>query len=312
MLRFLLFTFILTSCGKKEDPLPAFLVLEIPNSEETAYDFGQKENGGKGSAILTLTNYGEVEAIAIEETGLADPFAFTGGSFPGEKGSCAQTLAGGQSCALELSYSPTVEVYNTRSDKDAMVIGYLGGDLTSAELNLSGVVDYCSVKTSPDTLTNSAGSAFIAFETSNAVSAQSFRSTQGVKLRSVNLNLKIGASAVISDVVLRIRADSSGSPAAEDLVAVTLSGGSLSTSSTSHEFVLSTPLDLAANTDYWFIIDPGTNNISNGTIATYLYAAGSFSDNWAGGTVKLGTDSFGSWSAFGYDHNFALNVCGSL
>ena len=38
--------------------------------------------------------------------GLAAPFAFAGGTYPGTAGTCAGTLAGGASCTLVVDYAP--------------------------------------------------------------------------------------------------------------------------------------------------------------------------------------------------------------
>ncbi len=87
---------------------PALLTL----SDGPLYDYGAVPNGGSLDYTLTVTNTGGYPASSFSEVGLAAPFAFKGGSYPGGSGTCGATLAAGASCTLEISFSPmSVAVY---------------------------------------------------------------------------------------------------------------------------------------------------------------------------------------------------------
>ncbi|QDK37220.1 Calx-beta domain-containing protein [Bdellovibrio sp. NC01] len=70
-------------------------------------NFGAVLKDGNIERTLTVTNSGEATAESIAWDSLTAPFAFKGGSFPGSGGTCANTLAGGESCTMVLTYAPT-------------------------------------------------------------------------------------------------------------------------------------------------------------------------------------------------------------
>lgn len=101
---------------------PASLSLD----EGPAYDFGDVAMGAVREKIFTLSNGGGVGASAISGGGLAAPFAFKGGAFPGTGGNCGLTLAAGASCSLVVTFAPTaVAPYS-----DDIEIGYFNGAAT--------------------------------------------------------------------------------------------------------------------------------------------------------------------------------------
>src|SRR5690606_36627492 len=66
---------------------------------------------------------GGVSATSMSETGLAAPFAFTGGSYPGTAGTCGITLSAGGSCTLDITFTPTA----TGVTPDTIIISYNDG-----------------------------------------------------------------------------------------------------------------------------------------------------------------------------------------
>src|SRR3569623_1823332 len=63
--------------------------------------------GSSTDATLTITNTGSYQATAMSGGGLAAPFDFKGGTYPGTGGTCAASLAGLTSCTVVVTYSPT-------------------------------------------------------------------------------------------------------------------------------------------------------------------------------------------------------------
>src|SRR5690606_5153799 len=55
----------------------------ISISDANPYDFGSVTENSSVNHVFTLTNGGGVPATALAVIGLAAPFAFTGGTFPG-------------------------------------------------------------------------------------------------------------------------------------------------------------------------------------------------------------------------------------
>ncbi len=102
-----------------------------------AYDFGISPAGSSQQKTFTINNVGSATATAINGVGLATPFSFFGGSFPGAGGTCASTLLAGGSCTVVVSYSPVVP---SGGDMDSLLIDYHDGISTIQALrDLSGV-----------------------------------------------------------------------------------------------------------------------------------------------------------------------------
>src|SRR5690606_32426216 len=71
---------------------------EAPASLDIAgadpYDFGTQANGSTTAVVLTVTNSGAVSATSIADgAGLAAPFTYVGGTYPGTLGNCGASLA---------------------------------------------------------------------------------------------------------------------------------------------------------------------------------------------------------------------------
>ena len=68
---------------------PALLTID----SGPTYNYGLIANGGVADRTFTVTNSGASAATAISEIGLAAPFAFLGGGYPGTGGTCGLTIA---------------------------------------------------------------------------------------------------------------------------------------------------------------------------------------------------------------------------
>jgi uncharacterized delta-60 repeat protein len=91
--------------------------------------------GASTSQLFTLSNSGTLTATSLGVTGLASPFIYTGGAFPGTGGNCGSTIAGGASCTFAVSYAPTSSGVNS----DSLTIGYNNGSvMSSIPLTLNG------------------------------------------------------------------------------------------------------------------------------------------------------------------------------
>lgn len=78
--------------------------IEVTNSDPL--NFGTLAVGTKQTRQLNLTNTGREVASQLNTVRPLNPFHFSGGSFPGEGGTCQETLAIGESCELMLEFSP--------------------------------------------------------------------------------------------------------------------------------------------------------------------------------------------------------------
>ncbi len=83
----------------------ALAVLTI--SESDPFSFGTVVVGGNSTQIFTINNTGTGTATSMAEVGLAAPFGFSGGAFPGTSGTCGATLAPAATCTIEVEFAPT-------------------------------------------------------------------------------------------------------------------------------------------------------------------------------------------------------------
>ncbi len=81
---------------------PASLVI----TEADPYDYGVRGVGFPLSHIFTLTNVGGFQASSLNDTTLAAPFEYTGGTYPGTAGTCGPTLNAGANCDIEVRFDP--------------------------------------------------------------------------------------------------------------------------------------------------------------------------------------------------------------
>ncbi|HMN68444.1 MAG TPA: choice-of-anchor D domain-containing protein, partial [Bdellovibrionales bacterium] len=92
-------------------------------SDGPTYDYGQQPIGKSTDKTFTITNTGGFGAASISGSGLASPFSFKGGVFPGMGGNCGTTLAAGANCQMVVTYA----VSAAATDTDTIEIGYNDG-----------------------------------------------------------------------------------------------------------------------------------------------------------------------------------------
>lgn len=119
------------------------------------YDFGFHSTGTTTRAQIQLANQGATAANSLSTSNLTAPFNFTGGSFPGTNGTCQSTLLAGQSCYLDVQFSPTISQnetqtifipYNDGSADTALAATLTGRGVNPGTLDISmasgGIVGY--------------------------------------------------------------------------------------------------------------------------------------------------------------------------
>ncbi len=83
---------------------PSAAVLTMNLSEP--FNYGNVAVGASVNQTFTLTNSGGLTATALVGGGLAAPFTFLGGAYPGTGGTCAATLGSSATCTVVVNYSP--------------------------------------------------------------------------------------------------------------------------------------------------------------------------------------------------------------
>ncbi|MEQ1876019.1 MAG: choice-of-anchor D domain-containing protein, partial [Bdellovibrionia bacterium] len=97
-------------------------VLTISNS--ATYDYGSKVIGSNTDFTFTVSRTGSATATSLSGAGLAAPFTFKGGSYPGSGGSCDSDLTVGEgTCTIVVTYSPTA----SGAHSDQIVLNYNDG-----------------------------------------------------------------------------------------------------------------------------------------------------------------------------------------
>jgi hypothetical protein len=111
----------------------------ITISDGSTYTFPNVANGGSTDKTFTLTNSGGVPATALSGAGLAAPFTFKGGSFPGGTGTCSGPLAAGATCTVVVTFAPTVSGAHTDTMDITFNNGVAGGQISSRDVAGTGV-----------------------------------------------------------------------------------------------------------------------------------------------------------------------------
>ncbi len=102
---------------------PAYLTI----SEFDPFDFGTITTGSIAEHTFTLTNSGSSAATSLVEIGLALPFSFKDGVFPGTGGDCGQSLSGsGSTCNVVVQFEPSLAGVQA----ETIVISYFNGSTT--------------------------------------------------------------------------------------------------------------------------------------------------------------------------------------
>lgn len=104
-------------------PIQGNTEAELEFSPSTSYSFGNVLSGSSGEATFTVENTGGSNATSVTGSGLAAPFAFKGGSYPGTGGDCTTTITIGDTCSVVLTFSPT----SVGSFSDTALVNYFDG-----------------------------------------------------------------------------------------------------------------------------------------------------------------------------------------
>ncbi len=107
-------------------------------SDGPTFSFGSIANGGTSDKTFTINNTGGVPATSIAGSGLAAPFTFKGGSYPGTGGTCGGTLNAAAACTVVVNFAPTVAGLQS----DQMVISYdngVSGQSSNRDMEGTGV-----------------------------------------------------------------------------------------------------------------------------------------------------------------------------
>lgn len=82
-------------------------VANLSISDGATYDYGSAVLSYSSDKTFTVTNVGAAAASAMNVTGLAAPFDFKGGTYPGTGGTCSTTLGAAGACTIVVTFSPT-------------------------------------------------------------------------------------------------------------------------------------------------------------------------------------------------------------
>jgi hypothetical protein len=74
-------------------------------SDGPTYNYGLQAVGSSTDFTFTVTNTGGFMASGLNGLGLAPPFDFKGGAYPGTGGDCSITLAAGATCTIIVTYA---------------------------------------------------------------------------------------------------------------------------------------------------------------------------------------------------------------
>ncbi|MBT3980471.1 MAG: choice-of-anchor D domain-containing protein [Bacteriovoracaceae bacterium] len=121
----LYFTFLTTVVGGEsttlvvdyfdgEKPITQHFTLSITSdppllfSITGTYNFGNKFVNTANDKVITINNTSPVDSSGFNTVNVAAPFSYKGGTFPGTGGTCAASLASGDSCTIILTFTPPV------------------------------------------------------------------------------------------------------------------------------------------------------------------------------------------------------------
>lgn len=111
------------------------------------YDFRVQSIRSFVYKTFTVTNTGGQSALALSVSGLAAPYSFKGGSYPGTGGTCGLTLGGNASCTLVLVFHPMAvgsfpqDSFRLNYNNGSVALRLLGTGTDIATLFLSNGVD---------------------------------------------------------------------------------------------------------------------------------------------------------------------------
>lgn len=91
-------------------------------SDAATYNFGSHVQTFATNKTFTVTNSGDVSTTSIAATALGAPFTFTGGTYPGTSGTCADPVTVG-TCTIQVTFTPTALV----TSNDTLTLTYHDG-----------------------------------------------------------------------------------------------------------------------------------------------------------------------------------------
>lgn len=104
-------------------------------SDGGTYNYGSLAVGANADKTFVVTNSGSLSASVMAGSGLAAPFSFKGGSYPGAGGSCGTLLAGGANCNMVVTFAPV----SAGGFSDVIDLSYNNGGSTAvAQRALTG------------------------------------------------------------------------------------------------------------------------------------------------------------------------------
>ena len=103
-------------------------------SDGPTYDFGSLLTGNTADHSFTVSNIGVSAATAVSGSGLAAPFSFQGGAYPGTGGTCGATIASGASCSVVVTFAPIA----LGASSDTLTINYVDGVASAATRDILG------------------------------------------------------------------------------------------------------------------------------------------------------------------------------
>ena len=105
-------------------------------SDGATYDYGIHATSSATDKTLTVSYSGGVAATGVSASGLAAPFAFKGGSYPGTGGSCGTSIS--VNCTLVVTFSPTATTVSNGNLILTYNDGLSGGQTASRSLAGTG------------------------------------------------------------------------------------------------------------------------------------------------------------------------------
>jgi hypothetical protein len=277
-------------------------------NEGPSYNFGNVTALGSSDKTFTVTNSGGLTASSMSGAGLATPFTFKGGSYPGTGGTCGASLAGSATCTVVVNYSPTavgllsdtIELsYNDGSTTQSATRAVNGTGITASTLAISDGASFnfgnAAVNTITDktfTITHAGASSATSIAGSGLAApftfkGGSFPGTGG----TCTTTLTSGSCTMV------VTFNSSSAGAASDTIIVSYNNGAASTSATRD--VTGTAVNvaslaisdgstynfgsvaLAASADHTFTVNnsgvvSATSMVGSGLAAPFTFKGGSY------------------------------------
>lgn len=217
----------------------------ITITEADPYDYGSVTTGATQSHLFTLNNTGASTATGLGESGLAPPFSFTGGSYPGTGGTCGTTLVAAGSCDIQVTYSPaglglnsdTITIdYNDGYSAQQTTRDVQGTSVTPASLSYDVgvsfdyhvVPSYPADPTAPQGNYNASTNTPSLTDAGGAISEYYIVDTAGTQdLGSGPIKMKVGQVLIHDGTRWLLR-----NPMGKKVITITNSGGSTATSMT--------------------------------------------------------------------------------